>query len=165
MTKLQIISYLVVAVMCAFFPPLLLLLIFLTAQESRNERVSKHYAAKPKSTLSTYVDLVEEQPDFTPTAPTGRFITAHHKALHLQSDYWHNLKQTRLAMANQACEHCGTMGNLHLHHISYANLGREGVEDVVILCATCHQAVHDAAEHLGDYKYDRKVDYPLSLLK
>jgi len=157
------------AILCIFFPPLLLVLIFLTAQESRNERASKHHSSKPKTTstslLPTYVDTEEEQPDFTPAPPTGRFITAYHKALHLQSDYWHNLKQTRLAMANQACEHCGIMGNLHLHHISYANLGIEDIEDVVILCATCHQAVHDAAEHLGDYKYDRKVDYPLSLLK
>jgi len=34
---------------------------------------------------------------------------------------------------------------LHVHHISYARLGREQADDLIALCKDCHDRVHDKA--------------------
>lgn len=87
------------------------------------------------------------------------FMSALEKRIYLQSAEWKALKQQRLALANNACEHCGCKSNLHLHHVTYKRLGAEELSDLRIVCFSCHNKIH---EKLGK---DRLTDYPLSILK
>lgn len=40
------------------------------------------------------------------------------------------------------CRGCGTVDNLHVHHLTYERLGRELLTDLVTLCAGCHRKQH-----------------------
>lgn len=58
---------------------------------------------------------------------------------YLRSDWW---LLTRRRLARGRCEVCGSPQRLVLHHMTYANLGREGDSDVCTLCRRCHRDVH-----------------------
>ena len=75
----------------------------------------------------------------------------------MQSQYWFDLKQYRLALANYVCESCGTSGPLELHHVDYSNLLAENINDVRVICRQCHQAIHD---RLG---YSRETYYNINI--
>ncbi len=41
------------------------------------------------------------------------------------------------------CRMCGNDdAQLHVHHCTYANYGKEKLEDLITLCSTCHQRFH-----------------------
>ena len=41
------------------------------------------------------------------------------------------------------CQNCGTAGNLQVHHIqSRRKLGTDSLENLITLCAGCHEALH-----------------------
>jgi hypothetical protein len=42
------------------------------------------------------------------------------------------------------CERCETHRQLHVHHITYTRIGHELNADLIVLCAVCHLAVHNA---------------------
>lgn len=91
---------------------------------------------------------------------TGMFMSKADKVLYLQSQYWHTLKAERLVIAGHVCEHCRCTANLQLHHTHYANLGFDTVDDVAILCGSCHSKLHKLSG-----QYGRRYLYPLSILK
>ena len=98
-------------------------------------------------------------PTTNPMLYTNQFCSAEEKAAHLKTEYWTNLKQKRLIFAQYKCEACGCSEFLYLHHVSYLNLLAEHFNDVVVVCYSCHQEIHDK---LG---YDRQTLYPISILK
>jgi len=70
---------------------------------------------------------------------------------YIKSTSWYAKRLERLELDNYKCQKCGTEYDLIVHHITYKNLGAETMEQLVSLCRSCHQAVHD--------KYGRKGDY------
>lgn len=60
----------------------------------------------------------------------------------LLSDLW---TITRRRLGQRRCESCGRAGRMHLHHMTYARLGAETMEDVCTLCGRCHRRVHREA--------------------
>lgn len=64
---------------------------------------------------------------------------------HLMSDKWKQTKLTRLLIDNFKCQQCNkpiTAETSHCHHITYQNLGDEGMKDVVSVCPRCHDVIH-----------------------
>jgi hypothetical protein len=62
---------------------------------------------------------------------------------YLKSKHWKEFKQRAWKNSkHKACNICGKRYNLVLHHRSYANLGKESLNDVVLLCKDCHKDVH-----------------------
>jgi 5-methylcytosine-specific restriction endonuclease McrA len=49
------------------------------------------------------------------------------------------LRQKRLVHAGFQCEKCAAKGSLHLHHLTYVRVGNELLDDVQILCPSCHR--------------------------
>ena len=110
---------------------------------------------QPKPINDQPTVLIRTTESDNPIKYSNQFCTAQEKSEHMQSQYWFNLKQYRLALANYVCESCGTSGPLELHHVDYSNLLAENINDVRVICRQCHQTVHS---HLG---YDRTTLFPI----
>jgi ssDNA-binding Zn-finger/Zn-ribbon topoisomerase 1 len=67
-------------------------------------------------------------------------------ASYLRSGLW---ETSRRRLVRTACEDCGSGAGLVLHHMTYARLGEERIEDVCTLCPACHLAAHRAAGRGG----------------
>jgi hypothetical protein len=73
---------------------------------------------------------------------------------YLHSEHWQRTKIKRLLRANIneameliQCEHadCGMFVPLlvlNVHHLTYKRLGHERMEDLQVLCRSCHRVVH-----------------------
>ena len=59
----------------------------------------------------------------------------------LRSPRWRALKDTKEKIVGSVCEICGrgTLEPLELHHKTYARLGNEELDDVLLLCGSCHR--------------------------
>jgi predicted HNH restriction endonuclease len=63
----------------------------------------------------------------------------------LASERSRNLRYDATVRAGRRCERCGVPTlRLDAHHArGYARLGRERLQDLVMLCRLCHDAVHN----------------------
>ena len=77
------------------------------------------------------------------------------KREYLRSDKWKEKRIPILERDNYSCRVCGTKDRIEVHHISYKYLGDEPIEDLICLCRTHHQEVHDI------YGYGHHKTYPL----
>lgn len=59
------------------------------------------------------------------------------------SHVWKAIRQWALSRSSGRCEQCGATYNLHVHHKTYARLGHEHPEDVMVLCEVCHEREHE----------------------
>jgi hypothetical protein len=64
---------------------------------------------------------------------------------YLRSLHWYKFRVSyrRLKTVDQRCATCNTPDRLELHHLTYANIGRETPEDVMWLCSYCHDSHHN----------------------
>lgn len=73
---------------------------------------------------------------------------------YLASQHWRDFKAYyRSSDRPQDCVLCGTPDDIHLHHTTYARLGRERLTDVIPLCSRCHVMAH-ALVRRGDVGLD-----------
>ena len=74
---------------------------------------------------------------------------------HLMSEKWKQTKLTRLLIDDFKCQQCNkpiTAETSHCHHITYQNLGDEGMKDVVSVCPQCHNDIHELyGKNAGHY--------------
>lgn len=65
---------------------------------------------------------------------------------YLRSVHWQNLRQQALSRANGRCEMCGYKpwkpGTLQVHHRTYERIGKEGLDDLIVVCPRCHMKIH-----------------------
>ena len=71
---------------------------------------------------------------------------------YLKTWHWKKVRAAMLLLNNSSCEHreCATLGEswfgdedyLHVHHITYKNLGNERFNELSLLCKTHHHLVH-----------------------
>jgi 5-methylcytosine-specific restriction endonuclease McrA len=61
---------------------------------------------------------------------------------YLNSDLWRKNRQPALDRAGNACEKCGAVEALNVHHLTYKRLGKELPKDLQVLCRPCHLLVH-----------------------
>lgn len=67
---------------------------------------------------------------------------------YLQSPQWRNKRQELFNERGKKCEHCGATTQIHVHHIHYRNLGNEKLEDLMVLCKSCHEEEHKRLDSL-----------------
>lgn len=61
---------------------------------------------------------------------------------YIASSAWRERRATVLARDKHRCRACGSEDSLHVHHRTYEHFMAEPYEDLVALCATCHEWVH-----------------------
>lgn len=78
---------------------------------------------------------------------------------YIQSPEWRNVRKRFLASKlSKDCAGCGAKyaKGFHLHHRSYKNLGVERLMDLVVVCPSCHDRIHeDQKKDL--WKHTKKV--------
>jgi 5-methylcytosine-specific restriction endonuclease McrA len=59
-----------------------------------------------------------------------------------KSVLWQSIREWALLRAGHKCEKCGAEFPLQVHHKTYARLGKEGPDDLIVLCESCHEEEH-----------------------
>jgi 5-methylcytosine-specific restriction endonuclease McrA len=62
---------------------------------------------------------------------------------YLSSPRWARRKAAYFKTRAPKCKACKSWEQVDLHHLTYANLGHERDGDLMALCRTCHEAVHE----------------------
>ncbi len=68
-----------------------------------------------------------------------RFDNPYHR--YLDTRHWKRFRASVMILAEHRCGDCNGQAT-DIHHLSYANLGRETHFDVIPLCADCHMKRH-----------------------
>lgn len=61
---------------------------------------------------------------------------------YLNSSRWQRKRAAKLASVGHRCEKCPSRKRLEVHHLSYAHFGDEPLEDLQVLCHSCHRRAH-----------------------
>jgi len=61
---------------------------------------------------------------------------------YMKSAAWEAKKSAYYSKRKKKCASCCTTESIHLHHLSYDNLGDEPFKDLMPLCDMCHGALH-----------------------
>lgn len=76
-------------------------------------------------------------------APKG-FVRPKYET-YIRSKKWFRKRKNMLALCGSQCENCGNTKSLQVHHLHYRTLGRESVNDLKLLCDSCHKKEHGIA--------------------
>jgi ATP-dependent DNA helicase RecQ len=69
------------------------------------------------------------------------------KAARLRLDplSYESLRQQVLRRDGWRCQSCGTMANLEVHHKEFrSHSGADSEDNLITLCSTCHESVHQS---------------------
>ena len=76
---------------------------------------------------------------------------------YLLSDEWAKLKIDLFNFRGKKCEKCGSKKQICVHHLTYKNIYKEELSDLVILCRNCHEKEHGILKH-------KKKQKPIKIL-
>lgn len=85
---------------------------------------------------------------------------------YLKSKHWTALKtrykESKLYKSGK-CVLCGCNNNINIHHKSYKRLGHERLNDLIVLCQSCHKQLHDrytnkASSHITLWSMTRHMN-------
>lgn len=62
---------------------------------------------------------------------------------YLNSWHWRIMRQIKLWLSGHKCQLCASRHRLEVHHNTYERVGRESLNDLVVLCRQCHQKYHN----------------------
>lgn len=69
--------------------------------------------------------------------------------MYIKSEPWKIIREMCLIRSGFTCEKCGRAGKqmggtstLHVHHKTYARFGMEDMDDLQVLCKSCHSNCH-----------------------
>jgi len=79
-------------------------------------------------TLVSYTPLVE--------------VTDEMKLAYYETEHWFKTRLSRFSLDDFRCCHCRGTDGLQVHHWVY-ELFAESIEDLVTLCRTCHERIHE----------------------
>ncbi len=63
---------------------------------------------------------------------------------YLRTEWWQWRRKKALNKARWTCVRCKKREDLQVHHKHYRTLGREGKNDLEVLCKGCHNGIHHA---------------------
>jgi len=75
-------------------------------------------------------------------SPTLARVSPEMKAAYYKTPHWNAVRLSRLNRDSGRCVLCWANHSLRCHHVSYANLFKEPLVDLLTLCDACHERVH-----------------------
>ncbi len=75
---------------------------------------------------------------------------------YLASTHWQNKRAVVLSRDNYMCRYCEKSKATQVHHLSYANLGNESEFELISVCYSCHQLIHEIVINEPIYDSIRK---------
>jgi hypothetical protein len=78
-----------------------------------------------------------------PGAPPADLSQREQLAWYRAQPYWKMIRQQALERDGHRCRACGARGRLDVHHLTYARVGKEDLDDLLTLCRSCHEAEHE----------------------
>ena len=93
----------------------------------------KAYDNESRSIIGSYDNKKEFQ--------RAEFFKEYEK--YLSSKEWRIKREKVLKRANGLCEGCGESEAEEVHHLSYKNVGKEFLFELVAICTYCHEALHE----------------------
>lgn len=76
---------------------------------------------------------------------------------YLQSSQWKEFRKKAFEHYGRRCSKCGTEKDLQVHHKTYVNIFNELLDDVMILCRTHHEEIHNIKPKKTKIKKERKL--------
>lgn len=70
--------------------------------------------------------------------------------LYLESTEFDEIRQAVFARDNYKCVVCGDTENIQPHHLTYRNIYKENLQDLITLCRRCHATYH-AVQKRADF--------------
>ncbi len=61
---------------------------------------------------------------------------------YLKSEKWFLKREALFVDRGKKCERCGSKENIQVHHIHYRNIYFENLEDLMVVCKSCHRKIH-----------------------
>lgn len=61
---------------------------------------------------------------------------------YLISVEWKWKRFEKIKSVGKRCERCRSAAELQVHHKTYKRFGKERMEDLEVLCKTCHESIH-----------------------
>lgn len=61
---------------------------------------------------------------------------------YLNSHQWKQKRKIALQFYGNNCCLCGSKHSIQVHHRNYKNLFKESMEDLILLCESCHRMFH-----------------------
>ena len=61
---------------------------------------------------------------------------------YLQSHQWKEKRKTALQFYGYNCCLCGSRHAIQVHHRNYRNIFKESMQDLILLCESCHKQFH-----------------------
>ncbi len=89
---------------------------------------------------------------------------AQRHAAYLSSPEWAAKRVEAFAQLGAFCAKCGALNALHVHHLTYAHLGDEPIEDLIVLCDVCHRLVHQIHDSYKGYGKPSLADSTLAVI-
>jgi hypothetical protein len=77
--------------------------------------------------------------------PTLVHVSDDMKSAYYKTPHWISIRSQRFNMDAHQCVLCQMPENLQCHHITYGNLFREQMRDLMTVCERCHDRIHIAA--------------------
>jgi 5-methylcytosine-specific restriction endonuclease McrA len=62
---------------------------------------------------------------------------------YMQSTKWAHIRQRVLERENYVCQGCGIRGAIQAHHLTYDRFKEEMLFDLVAVCRSCHERIHN----------------------
>ena len=69
---------------------------------------------------------------------------------YLDSSFWLERK-AHMLKSFKSCAVCCKKHSLVVHHLDYSNVGNEGMKDLLVVCFSCHQKIHNIIERDNDF--------------
>ena len=132
---------------------IVLLVIFYLIIESISNKSKVYYETKKKDKIK-YKERKKSKKKYIDNFFTKELLF-NNKQDYLKSEHWLETRMVILFTDNHTCQQCGSNENLHVHHITYKNIGAEQAKDLITVCASCHQAIHNR------YGYSYGGHFPL----
>jgi phage terminase large subunit GpA-like protein len=89
-------------------------------------------------------------------------MTEHQQKYHeyLQSPEWKEFRNKAFEHYGKKCAHCKRTKRLQIHHVTYANIFNEKLEDVMVLCDLHHKKIHGLIKRVPTTKKKKHKKIP-----